>query len=272
MLGPGRIGEVHVLEGDRADAAAPAGAAARRRAGWPARRRGSRRGARPRRPPGPARHRPPRAARASSPRTPRRARIATAARPVMSPASTSCAPYQSTPTTLAETRKIAVPVRNARALVEARAASKASSAARGEALAVGRAPCRRPAWCGRRRPPPPHRRRRRRAGPARRASAGARRVPTGPAAARSAGSRRRTRADSFGLVQIIRAMAPTNRKALRSAIEMLAPKADLTCVVSAVSRETISPLWSASKKAGSSRVRWREHRRCADRRRPARRA
>ena len=47
----------------------------------------------------------------------------------MVPASTSCAPYQRTPTTLAEMRKIAVPVRNARIVMDRRAASKASSAA-----------------------------------------------------------------------------------------------------------------------------------------------
>ena len=47
----------------------------------------------------------------------------------MAPASTSCAPYQSTATTLAETRKIPVPVKRARMVVESREASKASSAA-----------------------------------------------------------------------------------------------------------------------------------------------
>jgi hypothetical protein len=41
---------------------------------------------------------------------------------------------------------------------------------------------------------------------------------------------------------------------LRSAIEMLTPKADFTCVVSAVSREMMSPERAASKKAGSSEV------------------
>ena len=70
------------------------------------------------------------------------------------------------------------------------------------------------------------------------------------------GMARSTRADSFGLVTIIRATAPKNRKALRRAIEMLTPKADLTCVVSAVSRDTISPLRALSKKAGSRAVRW----------------
>ncbi|MDF2812434.1 MAG: hypothetical protein K0S56_3465 [Microvirga sp.] len=65
-----------------------------------------------------------------------------------------------------------------------------------------------------------------------------------------------TRAESFGLVTIIKTTAPANRKALRSAIEMLTPKAAFTWVVSAVSRETISPLLVWSKKAGSSDVRW----------------
>jgi hypothetical protein len=63
-----------------------------------------------------------------------------------------------------------------------------------------------------------------------------------------------TKADSRGLVQIIMASAPANRMTLRSAIEMLTPKAVLTCVVSAVSRDTSSPDRLASKKAGSSVV------------------
>ena len=46
--------------------------------------------------------------------------------PVMRPASTSCAPYQSTPTTLAKTRKMAIAGQHrARVGVDARAASKA---------------------------------------------------------------------------------------------------------------------------------------------------
>ena len=65
-----------------------------------------------------------------------------------------------------------------------------------------------------------------------------------------------TSADSLGLVQIIRTTAPTNSATLRKATETLDPKAALTCVVSAVSLDTISPLRAASKKAGSSRVRW----------------
>ena len=66
-----------------------------------------------------------------------------------------------------------------------------------------------------------------------------------------------TRAESLGLVTTISATAPKNRKALRSAIEMLTPKAALTWVVSAVSRETISPLLVRSKNAGSREVRCR---------------
>ena len=66
-----------------------------------------------------------------------------------------------------------------------------------------------------------------------------------------------TRAESFGLVMIISTVAPMNRNRLRRAIEMLTPKAALTWVVSAVSRETISPLLVWSKKAGSRDVRCR---------------
>ena len=47
-----------------------------------------------------------------------------------------------------------------------------------------------------------------------------------------------------------------NRKRLRSATEAEEPKADLSWVVSAVSRETSSPVWAESKNAGSSLVRW----------------
>ena len=86
------------------------------------------------------------------------------------------------------------------------------------------------------------------------------------------GIARRTRADSFGLVQIIRAIAPANRKRLRSAIEALAPNAALTCVVSAVSRETISPLLARVEEGRIERGEVAEDRRRADRRRPARRA
>src|SRR3712207_8734513 len=71
------------------------------------------------------------------------------------------------------------------------------------------------------------------------------------------GIARSTSAESFGLVMIMSVAAPRNRKTLRSAIEMLTPKAALTWVVSAVRRETISPLRVWSKKAGSSEVRCR---------------
>ena len=54
-----------------------------------------------------------------------------------------------------------------------------------------------------------------------------------------------------GLVITIMAVAPTNRNRLRSRIETETPKADLICVASAVSRETISPDCARSKKAGS---------------------
>ena len=57
---------------------------------------------------------------------------------------------------------------------------------------------------------------------------------------------------------IINATAPTNMKMLRSASEAEEPKVDFNCVVSAESRETISPVFSASKKVWSSVVRWRK--------------
>ena len=63
-----------------------------------------------------------------------------------------------------------------------------------------------------------------------------------------------TISDRLGLVTTIMATAPTNRMALRSATEAVAPTADLICVVSAVRRETISPDSALSKKAGDSRV------------------
>ena len=46
---------------------------------------------------------------------------------------------------------------------------------------------------------------------------------------------------------------------MRSAIETLAPKADLICVVSAVSRETISPVRAVSKKRRIEPGEMREH-------------
>jgi len=62
-----------------------------------------------------------------------------------------------------------------------------------------------------------------------------------------------TRPDSFGLVTTIIASAPKHRMMLRSAVEAVAPTADLIWVVSAVSRDTISPDCTASKKPGDSR-------------------
>ena len=65
-----------------------------------------------------------------------------------------------------------------------------------------------------------------------------------------------TRPDSFGLVTTIMPTAPRPRIVLRSASEAVAPTADFTCVVSAVSRETISPDCTVSKKPGDSVVTW----------------
>ncbi|MHC2268497.1 hypothetical protein ACVILJ_003880 [Bradyrhizobium diazoefficiens] len=61
-----------------------------------------------------------------------------------------------------------------------------------------------------------------------------------------------TKPDSFGLVMTIIATAPKNIIRLRSAIDTEAPTADLSWVVSAVSREINSPLRAESKKAGDS--------------------
>jgi len=64
-----------------------------------------------------------------------------------------------------------------------------------------------------------------------------------------------TNSDSRGLVTTIIAAPPKNSTALRSAIDTEAPTADLIWVVSAVSRDTISPVLAVSKKAEDSRVR-----------------
>ncbi len=64
-----------------------------------------------------------------------------------------------------------------------------------------------------------------------------------------------TKDESRGLVTTIMALAPTNSTRLRSAMETEVPTADLTCVVSAVSREITSPVRASSKKAGESEVR-----------------
>ena len=65
-----------------------------------------------------------------------------------------------------------------------------------------------------------------------------------------------TNADNRGLVTTIMALAPTNSTTLRSATETEVPTAALICVVSAVSRETTSPVLASSKKSADSEVRW----------------
>ncbi len=65
-----------------------------------------------------------------------------------------------------------------------------------------------------------------------------------------------TKPDRRGLVITIIAAAPKNIIRLRSAIDTEAPTADLIWVVSAVSRDTSSPLRAESKKAGESDSRW----------------
>ena len=107
--------------------------------------------------------------------------------------------------------------------------------------------------CARRRSARRHRPKRRRACPAPRASAGApsaRRATSGSTISGMAAS---TKPDSRGLVTTIMTAAPMKSTRLRSAIETEAPTADLICVVSAVSRETISPVCAVSKKAGRQR-------------------
>ena len=64
-----------------------------------------------------------------------------------------------------------------------------------------------------------------------------------------------TKPESLGLVTTIIAVAPINSIRLRSAIETEAPTADLSCVVSAVSREINSPERAESKNAGDSDIR-----------------
>ena len=61
-----------------------------------------------------------------------------------------------------------------------------------------------------------------------------------------------TKVERRGLVATIIAPAPMNRTRLRSATEIDEPTADFTCVVSAVSRDMISPVWVRSKKDGDS--------------------
>jgi hypothetical protein len=64
-----------------------------------------------------------------------------------------------------------------------------------------------------------------------------------------------TSPDSHRLVTAIMIAAPANSTRLRSAIDADAPKADLICVVSAVSRDAISPTRCVSKKPGDKRNR-----------------
>ncbi len=64
-----------------------------------------------------------------------------------------------------------------------------------------------------------------------------------------------TNSDSRGLVTTIMMAPPKNSTRLRSAIDTEAPTADLIWVVSAVSRDTISPVLAESKKPEDSPVR-----------------
>ncbi len=65
-----------------------------------------------------------------------------------------------------------------------------------------------------------------------------------------------TKAESFGLVTTIMTLAPRNRTQLRNATEMEDPTLALIWVVSAVSREIISPVLASSKNAADSEVKW----------------
>jgi len=64
-----------------------------------------------------------------------------------------------------------------------------------------------------------------------------------------------TNRDKRGLVTTIMAAPPRKSSKLRNAIETEAPTADLICVVSAVSRETISPVRAVSKNDADNCVR-----------------
>ena len=68
-----------------------------------------------------------------------------------------------------------------------------------------------------------------------------------------------TNADSLGLVTTIMIAAPTNSTRLRSAIDTEAPTADLIWVVSAVSRDSSSPLCDAVEERGRQRGEMTEH-------------
>src|ERR1700733_10802537 len=56
-----------------------------------------------------------------------------------------------------------------------------------------------------------------------------------------------TKADSLGLLYAIRATAPMNMKRVRKAIDADEPNAALICVVSAVRRDTSSPVRALSQ-------------------------
>ena len=65
-----------------------------------------------------------------------------------------------------------------------------------------------------------------------------------------------TNSDRRGLVTTIMVAAPTNSTKLRSATDTAEPTAALIWVVSAVSRDTISPVFTISKKAAERLVMW----------------
>ncbi len=65
-----------------------------------------------------------------------------------------------------------------------------------------------------------------------------------------------TKKESRGLVTTIITAEPRNSTRLRSATDIDVPTAILICVVSAVRRDTSSPLRELSKKAADSPVRW----------------
>ena len=69
------------------------------------------------------------------------------------------------------------------------------------------------------------------------------------------GIARMTKRDSRGLVTAIMIDEPMNSTRLRNATDTDEPTALLICVVSAVSREVISPVLAVSKKPGASSVR-----------------
>ena len=80
-----------------------------------------------------------------------------------------------------------------------------------------------------------------------------------PAAARSPGSPASTNTDSRGLVTTIMTTEPMNSTRLRSATDTDVPTALLICVVSAVSREMISPVLARVEEGGRQHGQVREH-------------